>query len=92
MIGKKMRIPLVLLAACSLAGCGTTKPDRVTGGAVTGAIAGGGIGALGGPVGFGTGLLIGALAGGGTGLISSPQDINLGNPPWHNTRVMRQMQ
>lgn len=42
MIGKKMRIPLVLLAACSLAGCGTTKPDRVTGGAVTGAIAGGG--------------------------------------------------
>lgn len=79
-------ISIFFVAALLLAGCGTSEPDRATGGAATGAGTGAVIGLLGGPVGVGVGALIGAGVGAGTGAAVSPSHVNLGAPPWsdHN--------
>jgi hypothetical protein len=75
-------LALLSLAAAVLAGCGTSHPDRETGGAATGAGTGAVIGLLGGPVGVVAGALIGAGAGAATGAAVSPGHVNLGTPPW----------
>jgi hypothetical protein len=81
--GSLMRATSILvLAAMSLAGCGTAHPDREAGGAATGAGTGAVIGLLGGPVGVVAGALIGAGVGASTGAVVSPSHINLGSPPW----------
>ena len=79
-------IAILVVAALTLAGCGTSEPDRASGGAATGAGTGAVIGLLGGPVGVGLGALIGAGIGAGTGAAVSPDHVNLGTPPWsdHN--------
>ena len=80
-----MRNPLVYLAILAvLAGCGTTKPERTSGGAAAGAATGAGVGALAGPPGMAVGALVGAGAGAGTGAATNPSDVNLGKPPWTN--------
>jgi len=73
---------LLLVVATVLAGCGTTEPDRASGGAATGAGTGAAIGLLGGPVGVVVGALIGGGVGAGTGAAVSPSHINLGPPLW----------
>jgi hypothetical protein len=73
---------ILAVVAVILAGCGTSEPDRATGGAATGAGTGAVIGLLGGPVGVGVGALIGAGVGAGTGAGLSPSHVNLGTPPW----------
>jgi hypothetical protein len=73
---------ILFVAAVALAGCGTSQPDRTSGGAATGAGTGAVIGLLGGPVGVGIGALIGAGVGAGAGAAVSPSHVNLGTPPW----------
>ena len=75
-------ISILVVATLGLAGCGTSEPDRASGGAATGAGTGAVIGLLGGPVGVGIGALIGAGVGAGTGAAVSPDHVNLGAPPW----------
>jgi phage tail tape-measure protein len=85
-----MRHHLVFLAtAALLAGCGTTQPERTSGGAAAGAATGAGVGALAGPPGMVVGALVGGGAGAATGAATKPSDVNLGKPPWTNpeTRV-----
>jgi hypothetical protein len=81
---RRVSVPLLSgLLLLSLSGCGTTKPERVTGGAALGATTGAVIGAFGGPFTAAGSALIGAAAGGGLGLITPPQEIDLGRPPFH---------
>jgi len=61
-----------------LAGCGTTEPGRVQGGAATGAASGATVGLVGGPV----GVVAGAVIGGGAGASTKSKDVNLGEPVW----------
>jgi len=79
-------LSIFLMTATLMAGCGTTHPDRETGGAAAGAAAGAGTGAIiglvGGPIGIGVGALIGAGVGAGTGAVVSSSHVNLGPPPW----------
>jgi uncharacterized membrane protein len=75
---------LALLAAASLAGCGTDQFDRTTTGAGTGAATGAVIGLIGGPIGVAAGAAIGAGAGAVTGAVTSPKDVNLGKPVWQD--------
>jgi hypothetical protein len=79
----------LLVTVALLAGCGTTQPERTSGGAATGAATGAGVGALGGPPGMAVGALVGAGAGAATGAATKPNEVNLGKPPWTNpeTRV-----
>ncbi|MGA3003043.1 MAG: YMGG-like glycine zipper-containing protein [Acetobacteraceae bacterium] len=79
-------ISILVVATLVLAGCGSSQPDRTTGGAATGAGTGAVIGLLGGPVGVGVGALIGAGVGAGAGAAVSPSHVNFGTPPWsdHN--------
>jgi hypothetical protein len=76
------KMSILLLTAAVLGGCGTTEPDRASGGAATGAGSGAVIGLVGGPVGVVVGALIGAGVGAGTGAALSPDHVNLGPPPW----------
>ena len=81
---RRLSVPLLSgLVLLSLSGCGTTRPERVTGGAALGAATGAVIGAFGGPFTAGGAALVGAAAGAGMGLITPPQEINLGRPPFH---------
>lgn len=73
--------------ALALAACGTTTPERTTGGAAAGAATGAGIGALGGPVGVLAGAGIGAGVGAATGAMTEPSTLNLGQPPWSNPQA-----
>ena len=73
---------ILFLIAVVLSGCGTTEPDRATGGAATGAGSGAVIGLVGGPVGVVVGALIGAGVGAGTGAAVPPSHVDLGPPPW----------
>jgi hypothetical protein len=85
-----MRHNVAFLATMAfLAGCGTSQPERTSGGAAAGAATGAGVGALGGPPGMAVGALVGAGAGAATGAATKPSDVNLGKPPWTNpeTRV-----
>ena len=65
-----------------LAGCGTSEPNRVEGGAAAGAATGATIGLVGGPVGVVAGGVIGGGAGAIAGATTSPQEVNLGAPVW----------
>ena len=81
-----MRHNVAFLATMALlAGCGTSQPERTSGGAAAGAATGAGVGALAGP----PGMAVGALVGAGAGAATNPSDVNLGKPPWTNpeTRV-----
>jgi hypothetical protein len=69
------KIVLVLAAATALAGCGTQMGDRLA----SGAAIGGGVGAVAGGVGAVPGAIIGAAVGG----LTKPDQVNLGDPPWH---------
>lgn len=84
-----MRLNLVGAAALALtvAACGYTREDRVTGGAATGAATGAAVGALAGPPGMLAGAAIGGVAGGVTGAATTPSEINLGRPVWSNPEV-----
>ena len=74
---------LIGLSLLALAGCGTDKFDRVSGGSATGAATGATIGLIGGPIGVGVGALVGAGIGGFTGGATTPQQIDLGKPVWN---------
>lgn len=83
---KRWGTPAMLLGALavSLAGCGSSAPNRVGGGTAGGAATGATFGLIGGPI----GVLIGAGIGGGIGALTaantSSRQIDLGNPPWNN--------
>jgi hypothetical protein len=79
------KMSTLLIFAAFLGGCGTTEPDRASGGAATGAGTGAVVGLVGGPVGVVVGALIGAGVGAGTGAAVSPDHVNLGTPPWSGT-------
>src|SRR4051794_1084894 len=78
---RKRRVFIAVVAAASLAACGTTTEDRAAGGAGVGAVAGTVIGAV---TGFGLiqGALLGAGVGAGTGALTTPSQIDLGKPLW----------
>lgn len=84
-----MRMNVIGAAALALtvAACGYTREDRVTGGAATGAATGAAVGALGGPPGMLAGAAIGGVAGGVTGAATTPSEVNLGRPVWNNPEV-----
>jgi hypothetical protein len=84
---KWKRAGVAAALALTVAACGTSRDDRVSGGAAAGAATGAGIGALGGPVGALAGAGIGGAAGAVTGATTSPEDVNLGRPPWSNPEV-----
>lgn len=70
----------IMLAALSLAGCGSSTGDR----AISGGGIGAGVGALGGllvgaPL---EGALIGGAVGAGTGALTDKDQIDLGRPIW----------
>jgi hypothetical protein len=65
-----------------LAGCGTSEPGRVEGGAAAGAATGATVGLVGGPVGVVVGGAIGGGAGAVTGATTNARDVNLGQPTW----------
>jgi len=83
-----MRLKLAATAALVLvvAGCGYSREDRVTGGAAAGAATGAAVGIVGGPVGMLAGAAIGGVAGGVTGAETTPSEVNLGRPPWSDSR------
>lgn len=74
-------IPLFVIMACSLAGCGTTTFDRATSGAGTGAAIGAIVGAVT-PIGPAIGALAGAGIGGTVGAGTSASQVYLGKPVW----------
>ncbi|WP_439597323.1 YMGG-like glycine zipper-containing protein [Falsiroseomonas sp.] len=73
-------LPMLLLAAATLAACGQTTGDRAVSGGLLGAGAGAAIGSLSGSA--GTGALIGGAAGAAGGALTSPGTVNLGRPAW----------
>jgi osmotically inducible lipoprotein OsmB len=73
-------VSATMLAALSLAGCGSSTGER----AISGGGIGAGVGALGGfmvgaPL---EGALIGGAVGAGTGALTNKNQINLGRPIW----------
>ncbi len=70
------------VAVTLLAGCGTSEPGRVEGGAAAGAATGATVGLVGGPVGVVVGGAIGGGAGAITGATTNAKDVNLGQPTW----------
>lgn len=73
-----------MFAALLLAGCGTSEPGRVQGGAAAGAATGATVGLVGGPVGVAAGAIIGGGAGALAGASTTPSQVNLGKPIWKN--------
>lgn len=73
-------LPMLLLAAGTLAACGQSTGDRAVSGGLLGAGAGAAIGSLSGNA--GTGALIGGAAGAAGGAATSPGTVNLGRPAW----------
>lgn len=73
---------ILVIAALSLAGCGTSVGDRGLSGAAIGAGGAGAVGAavFGGPI--AAAALIGGAAGGVVGAATSPSAVNLGKPVW----------
>jgi hypothetical protein len=64
------------------AGCGTTEPDRVQGGAGAGAATVATVGLVGGPVGVVAAAFIGGGAGEDTGASTNSKEVNFGTPVW----------
>ena len=80
MMNTRIGIPLVVVAAIALVGCGTTPGDRGLSGAGIGAAGGAVVGAMvGAPL---VGAAIGAGAGAAVGAATSPTAIDLGKPVW----------
>ena len=80
-----MNIMTKLICACAitlLAGCGSSEPGRVEGGAATGAATGATVGLVGGPVGVAAGAVIGGGAGAIAGADTNTKQVNLGTPVW----------
>ena len=76
----RIGIPIVVLAAMALAGCGTSPGDRGLSGAGIGAAGGAVVGAMvGAPL---VGAAIGAGAGAAAGVATSPTVVDLGKPVW----------
>ena len=71
-----------MAALALLAGCGSSEPGRVQGGAAAGAATGATVGLVGGPVGVAVGAVVGGGAGALTGASTSPRQIDLGPPLW----------
>ena len=65
---------LAILAALTLAACGTTTGDRGLSGAGIGA----GIGLIGGP----PGVVVGGAVGAAVGMVTKPSTVDLGKPAW----------
>ena len=84
---KASRIAGAVCFVLSVAACGHTDSERVSGGAAAGAATGAGIGALAGPVGALGGAAVGGVAGGVAGGVTEPEAVNLGRPPWSNPNV-----
>jgi phage tail tape-measure protein len=76
-----------LVIAVLLAGCGTAQSDRTEGGAAGGAATGAAFGLIGGPVGVLVGAAVGAGAGALTGAAVDSRDLDLGPPPWSETKT-----
>ncbi|HSM97070.1 MAG TPA: YMGG-like glycine zipper-containing protein [Rhizomicrobium sp.] len=74
-------LAFALTTSLSLAACGTTPGDRAVSGGLLGAGTGAVIGSLAGHV--GQGALIGGLGGALLGAVTSPNDLYMGEPPWH---------
>lgn len=81
-ISRYARFALPAALLLTLAACGSTQEDRVSGGAATGAGTGAAIGALFGGVGAIPGALIGGAVGGGTGYATNEEQVDLGEPVW----------
>lgn len=64
-------------AALALCACGTQMGDRMASGAAIGA----GTGAVFG----GVGAIPGAIVGAGVGALTPPENVNLGEPVWHDS-------
>ena len=73
-------LPILLLAAVTLAACGQSTGDRAVSGGLLGAGAGAAVGSLSGSA--GAGALIGGAAGAAGGALTSPNTVNLGRPAW----------
>jgi hypothetical protein len=73
---------LAIASCVVLGGCGSSEPDRTSGGVATGAGTGAVIGLIGGPIGVVVGAAVGAGAGALTATNTSPQSVNLGDPLW----------
>jgi hypothetical protein len=69
-------------AVALLAGCGSSEPGRVQGGAAAGAATGATVGLVGGPVGVVAGAVIGGGAGAIAGADTNSKQVNLGEPVW----------
>src|ERR1700746_2724057 len=78
---------VVISSLAVLVACGTTTPERASGGGAAGAATGAGIGALAGPPGVVIGALVGGGTGAATGAATSPNQVNLGKPPWTNPQT-----
>ncbi len=72
---------VMVIAAFTVAGCGSTTEERGLSGAGIGAGAGAIIGAVTG-LSIVQGALIGAAAGGLTGMLTDESQVNLGDPVW----------
>lgn len=76
------KIILTCSLALALAACGSTKSDRIGGGATVGAGTGAAIGLLAGGIGVIPGALIGGAVGAGTGAVTDQSQVDLGKPVW----------
>jgi hypothetical protein len=79
---KKFAASAAVLAALSLAACGTTPGDRAASGGLLGAGAGAAVGSLSGNA--GAGAIIGGLGGAAVGALTDPCTLNLGDPFWRD--------
>jgi hypothetical protein len=75
------KIPLLIIVAAGMAGCGQSTGDRAVSGGLLGAGAGAAIGAVTGG-GVGTGALLGGAAGAAGGALTGPGTVDLGRPAW----------
>lgn len=84
---KQILMAASILAALSVAACGTTPTERgLTGagiGAATGAV-------IGGVTGGSTGAVVGGVVGGVVGAVTTKDDIDIGDPPWKKSCRERQ--
>lgn len=81
-----VRSGLALALVGLLAGCGSSQPGRTSGGVATGAGTGAAIGIIGGPIGVVVGAAVGAGAGALTATNTTPQQVNLGDPLWSQSK------
>jgi hypothetical protein len=83
-----VRSGLAMALVGLLAGCGSSQPGRTSGGVATGAGTGAVIGIIGGPIGIVVGAAVGAGAGALTATNTTPQQVNLGDPLWSQSKAV----